>query len=70
MTKPAIKTETVSEVVFTNSQLVELIRTYYGKDLVPLNAEVKGHYPHGSPLEGLRFTWRALPVGSQDALPR
>ncbi len=55
---PQIKTEKVSEVVFTNAQLLELVRTHYGPDVVPVNAEIKGHYPHGSPLEGLKFIWR------------
>jgi hypothetical protein len=59
MTTPEIKTETVSEVVFMNSQLIELIRTHYGAETVPLNAEVKGHFPHGSPLEGIRFVWKS-----------
>jgi hypothetical protein len=61
MTTPEIKTETVSEVVLTNSQLVELIRAYYGTDLVPLNAEVKPYYPHGSPLEGIKLVWKREP---------
>lgn len=55
---PQINTEKVSEVVFTNAQLLELVRTHYGPDVVPVNAEIKGHYPHGSPLEGLKFIWR------------
>lgn len=54
---PAIKTEKVSEVVFTNRQLLELVRTHYGADVVPAHAEVRGHYPNGSPLEGLVFRW-------------
>lgn len=58
MSSPEIKTQTVSEVVFTNSQLIELIRTHYGSDVVPLNAEVKGHYPHGTPLEGIKLVWK------------
>ena len=58
MSSPDIKTQTISEVVLTNSQLIELIRTHYGTDAVPMNAEVKGHYPHGSPLEGVKVTWR------------
>lgn len=58
MTTPEIKTEIVSEVLFTNAQLVELVRTHYGPEVVPLNADVKGHYPHGSPLEGIKFVWK------------
>lgn len=57
MIAPEITTETVSEVVFTNSQLIELIRTHYGPDVVPLNAEVKGHYPRGTPLDGIKLVW-------------
>lgn len=55
--KPTIKTEKVSEVLFKTSQLLELVRSAYG-DVVPPNAEMKGHFPHGSPLEGIKFTWR------------
>lgn len=56
--KPTITTERVSQVVFSLAQIHELIRTHYGADVVPPNAEIKGHYPKGSPLEGLVFTWR------------
>jgi hypothetical protein len=62
MDTPEVKTESVSEVVFTNGQLLELVRTHYGTHVVPADAEVMGHYPRGSPLEGIRFTWRT-PVG-------
>ena len=32
---PAVKTEIVSEVSFTKDQLVELIRTHYGAEIIP-----------------------------------
>lgn len=55
---PQIKTEKVSEVVFTNRQLLELVRTHYGAAVVPADAEVRGHFPVGK-LEGLKFVWRS-----------
>lgn len=57
MIQPDIKTETISEVVFTGRQLLELVRTYYGPDTVPQNAEVKPHFKVAD-FDGVKFRWK------------
>jgi hypothetical protein len=57
MIQPEIKTEIISEVVFTGQQLLELVRTYYGAGVVPPDAEVKPHFDVAD-FNGVKFRWR------------
>ena len=57
MTQPEIKTETISEVVFTGRQLLELVRTYYGAEVVPPHAEVKPNF-NVADFDGVKFRWK------------
>lgn len=54
---PAIKTEVVSEVSFTKDQLVELIRSHYGADVIPhVKVEAEAIYGCGK-LCHVKFIW-------------
>lgn len=54
---PAIRTEVVSEVSFTADQLVELIRTHYGRDVIPhVKVEAEAIYGCGK-LCHVKFKW-------------
>ncbi len=54
---PEIKTSVVSEVTFTKDQLVELIRTHYGADVIPhVKVEAEALYGCGK-LCNVKFTW-------------
>jgi hypothetical protein len=56
--QPTIKTEVISEVTFTADQLVELVRTHYGADVIPhVKVEADAIYGCGK-LCRIKFTWK------------
>lgn len=55
--KPPIKTEVISEVTFSADQLVELVRTHYGPDVIPhVTVEADAIYGCGK-LQHVKFKW-------------
>lgn len=56
--QPTVKTEVISEVTFTADQLVELVRTQYGADVIPhVKVEADAIYGCGK-LCHIKFTWK------------